>query len=73
MEKEIIKINRIGEVLDSKGMSQRELARKMNKSYNSINEICLNKRQPRLQDFPKLSEILDVPMNELIVAEKIKK
>ncbi|CAG2532449.1 DNA-binding transcriptional regulator [Maribacter dokdonensis] len=59
-------MNRIKEVLKEKGISQTWLAKKMDKSYPTINEYARNKRQPSLEDLYKIAEILDVEINELL-------
>jgi putative transcriptional regulator len=59
-------MNRIKEVLKKKGISQTWLAKKMYKSYPTINEYARNKRQPSLEDLYKIAEILDVEINELL-------
>ena len=41
-----MKLNRIREVLDEKGISQTWLAKKQNKSFNSVNSYVCNRTQP---------------------------
>jgi len=65
-------MNRIKEVLKDKGISQTWLANKMEKSYNTINEYARNVRQPSLEDFYRIAEILDVDIKVLIVSNKKK-
>lgn len=43
-------MNRIKDVLKEKGISQAWLAKKLDKSYNTINEYVRNVRQPRIED-----------------------
>ncbi|BDW94094.1 hypothetical protein MACH07_29260 [Flagellimonas marinaquae] len=64
------RINRIKEVLVIKGMSQKELAVKLNRNPNTITSICNNKSQPHLKDLKKIAEILDVDIRELLVSTK---
>ncbi len=64
------RINRIKEVLVIKGMSQKELAVKLDRNPNTITSICNNKSQPHLKDLKKIAEILDVDIRELLVATK---
>lgn len=59
-------MNRIKEVLKEKGISQTWLAKKMDKSYPTINEYARNKRQPSLEDLYKIAEILNVEAAELL-------
>lgn len=65
-------MNRIKEVLMDKGISQTWLAKKMEKSYNTINEYARNVRQPSLEDLYRIAEILDVDIRTLIVSNKHK-
>ena len=60
-------MNRIKEVLKDKGISQTWLAKKMDKSYPTINEYARNKRQPSLEDLYKIAEILQVNAKDLLV------
>jgi len=65
------RINRIKEVLVIKGMSQKELAVKLDRNPNTITSICNNKSQPHLKDLKKIAEILDVDIRELLVSTKV--
>lgn len=60
-------MNRIKEVLKEKGISQTWLAKKMEKSYPTINEYARNKRQPSLEDLYKIAGILHVNAKDLLV------
>ncbi|HEA20807.1 hypothetical protein LCGC14_1663950 [marine sediment metagenome] len=60
-------MNRIKEVLKTKGISQTWLASQMDKSYNSINEYARNKRQPSLEDLYQIAEILEVSAKDLLI------
>ncbi|MBN4062175.1 helix-turn-helix transcriptional regulator [Bacteroidales bacterium AH-315-I05] len=61
------RINRIKEVLVIKGMSQKELAAKMDRNPNTITSICNNKSQPHLKDLKRIAEILEINIQELLV------
>lgn len=65
-------MNRIKEVLKDKGISQTWLAKKMGKSYPTINEYARNKRQPNLEDLYKIADILNVNVAELLIDNKKK-
>lgn len=65
-------MNRIKEVLEEKGIKQKWLAEKMNKSYNMINSYAQNRRQPSIEDLYKIAEILDVDVKELLISNKEK-
>lgn len=67
-----MKINRLKEVLVIKELSQKEFAKKIGKSINSISSICNNKSQPHLKDLRKMAQILDIDIRELLVSTKNK-
>ena len=50
-----------------KGMSQKELAAKMDRNPNTITSICNNKSQPHLKDLKRIAEILEINIQELLV------
>lgn len=59
--------NRIKEVLDSKGVSQAWLAKKLSKSYVTVNSWCNNKSQPSIEMLFMISTLLSVDARELIL------
>ena len=61
-----MKLTRIKEVLDEKGISQTWLAKQLNKSYNSVNAYVCNRTQPNLETLLQISKILGVDMKDLI-------
>ena len=63
-------MNRIKDVLEEKAIKQRWLAEQLGKSYTIVNSYVQNKRQPSLESFYKISEILDVEVKELIIERK---
>lgn len=63
-------MNRIKEVLKSKGIMQKWLSEKLGKSYNMVNSYVQNRRQPSIEDLYKIPEILDVSVKDLIVDNK---
>jgi repressor LexA len=60
------RMNRIKEVLESKGIKQTWLAERLEKSYNMVNSYVQNRRQPSLEDLFKIAKILDVAVAELL-------
>lgn len=62
-------MNRIKEVLKEKGISQTWLAKKLGKSYNSINEYARNVRQPSIEDLYLIAKILEVNPKDLLKEE----
>lgn len=71
-QSEIVKLNRIREVLDEKGISQTWLAKKQNKSFNSVNSYVCNRTQPNLETLLQISQILNVNMKDLIADQEQK-
>lgn len=67
-----MKLNRIREVLDEKGISQTWLAKKQNKSFNSVNSYVCNRTQPNLETLLQISQILNVNMKDLIADQEQK-
>ncbi len=63
-------MNRIKEVLEEKGIKQKWLAEKLDKSYNIVNGYVLNRQQPRLEVLMAIAEILDVDVKDLIISNK---
>ena len=65
-----MKLNRIKEVLDEKGISQTWLAKKLDKSFNSVNSYVCNRTQPNLETLLQISQILNVDMKDLIADQE---
>jgi len=59
-------MNRIKEVLETKGIKQIWLAEQLGKSYNMVNSYAQNRRQPSIEDLYKIAEILSVNVTELL-------
>ena len=69
----LIKMNRIKEVLEEKGIKQTWLADKLGKSFNTVNSYVQNRQQPRLEVLNKIADILDVNIKSLIISNKPEK
>jgi putative transcriptional regulator len=54
------KMNRIKELLEQKGIKQKWLAEKLEKSYNMLKSYTQNRRQPSIEDLYRIAKILDV-------------
>lgn len=67
------KINRLKSVLVDKDISQKEFAKKLSVSQNTISRICTNETQPSLKLLRKMAVILDVEICDLLVPIKSKK
>ncbi len=63
-------MNRIKEVLDEKGIKQKWLAEKLDKSYNMVNAYVQNRRQPSIETLSQIAKVLNVDVRELLVATK---
>lgn len=61
-------MNRIKEVLEEQGRSQKWLATQIGKSYNMVNAYVQNRQQPRLETLGDIAKILSVDIKELIVS-----
>lgn len=64
-----MKLNKIKEVLDSKGISQTWLAKQLGKSFSTVNCYARNKYQPDLETLLEISKILEVDLKDLITDE----
>ena len=61
-----MKLNKIKDVLDSKGISQTWLAKQLGKSFSTVNCYARNKYQPDLEKLLEISNILEVDLKDLI-------
>ena len=59
-------MNRIKEVLESKGIKQTWLAEQIGKSFSVVNAYVCNRRQPSLDVLFEIAKILNVDPKELI-------
>ncbi len=62
-------MNRIKEVLEKQGRSQKWLAAQIGKSYNMVNAYVQNRQQPRLEVLFEIAKVLDVDPKELIQSD----
>ena len=56
-------------MLKERGISQTWLAKKVDKSYNTVNEYARNVRQPSIEDRYRIAKILDVSAKDLLKEE----
>lgn len=68
-----MKLNRIKEVLENKGITQTWLAKQLGKSFSVVNAYACNRQQPPLETLFHIAEILKVDTKELITDSKRKK
>ena len=64
-----MKLNKIKDVLDSKGISQTWLAKQLGKSFSTVNCYARNKYPPDLETLLEISKILEVDLKDLITDE----
>ncbi|MDD2304818.1 MAG: helix-turn-helix transcriptional regulator [Prolixibacteraceae bacterium] len=64
-------MNKIKEIIESKGIKQTWLANQLGKSYNMINSYVQNRRQPSIEDLYKIADILDVDISKLLKSNKL--
>lgn len=61
-----MKLNRLKEVFDKRGVKNRYLSTILNKSESTISLWKNNKRQPSLEDFYSIAKLLRIDIRELI-------
>lgn len=65
-----MKLNRIKEVLENKGITQTWLAKQLGKSFSVVNAYACNRQQPPLETLFEIAKILNVTVQELINTEE---
>ena len=65
-------MNRIKNVLVEKQLTQRWLARNLDKSYNMVNSYVQNRRQPSVSVLFEIARILEVNPGDLLIKIKEK-
>ena len=68
----LIKMNRIKEVLEEKRIKQICLAEQLGKSYNMVSSYAQNRRQPSIECLYEIAEILNIDAKELLIEREIK-
>ncbi|MDH6357342.1 helix-turn-helix transcriptional regulator [Parabacteroides sp. PF5-9] len=67
-----MKMNRIKEALQEKGLTQVWLAGELDKSFKMVNAYACNRKQPSLETLFRIAELLNVDVRKLIVSNKEK-
>lgn len=62
-----MKLNRIKEVLEDKGITQTWLAKKLGKSFSIVNAYACNRQQPPLETLYVIAEMLQVQVKDLLI------
>ena len=65
----LMKLNKIKNVLDERGSTQTWLAKKLGKSFSTVNAYCCNRYQPDLTTLLEIAGILKVDLKDLITDE----
>ena len=65
-------MNRIKEILETKSISQTELANRLGKTFNMVNIYATNKVQPPIPVLYQIADILNVDIRELLIPNKLK-
>lgn len=60
-------MNKIKLVLQEKGIKQKWLSEKLNKSYNMVNSYVANRRQPTIIVLYQIAELLNVSVKDLLI------
>lgn len=63
-------MNRLKEVLNELGISQKEFGEQMNLSKQYVNHVCSNRSQPSLKTLNKWANELDIDVRRLIEPNK---
>lgn len=63
------KINRIKSVLADKDKTSKWLAEQMGKDKTTISKWCTNSNQPDVESLIKISKLLGVEVNDLLVTD----
>lgn len=61
-----MKLNKIKEVLEERGISQMWLSKHLGKSYGMVNAYVCNRTQPSLDVLLQIAAILQVDLKDLI-------
>jgi putative transcriptional regulator len=64
------KINKLKLVLVEKEITQKDFAKKLAVSPNTIYRMCKNESQPSLRLLKKMANILDVDISELLLLQR---
>lgn len=72
LNKNDVCMNRIKQELESKGISQTELASRLGKTFNMVNLYATNKVQPPVPVLYRIADILNIDVRDLLVSNKTK-
>ena len=66
-----MKLNRIRAVFEDKGICQTWLAKKLGRSFSTVNAYVCNRTQPNLTTLLEIAQLLSVELKDLIVDKTI--
>jgi putative transcriptional regulator len=66
-----MRLNRIKDVLEEKGISQMWLSKKLCKSFSTVNAYCCNRQQPSLRLLVEIANIHSVSIKDIIIENKV--
>lgn len=61
-----MKMNRIKEALQEKGLTQVWLAEQLEKSFKMVNAYACNRKQPSMETLFLIADLLDVSVKDLL-------
>ena len=62
-----MKMNRIKEALQEKGLTQVWLAKELDKSFKMVNAYACNRKQPSIETLFRIADLLQISAKDLIV------
>lgn len=65
-------INRIKVILAEKRLTNKWLATQLDKTESTVSRWCTNEKQPNIETFVEIANILDVDVRELLIPTKYK-
>lgn len=65
-----MKLNRIKEVLEDKGITQTWLAKKLGKSFSVVNAYACNRQQPPLETLYEIALVLNIDVKDLLISKE---
>lgn len=63
-------INRIKVILAEKRLTNKWLATQLDKTESTVSRWCTNEKQPNIETFVEIANILDVDVRELLIPTK---
>lgn len=65
-------INRIKVILVEKRLTNKWLASQLGRTESTVSRWCTNEKQPSIETFLEMANILDVDIRELLISTKVK-